>query len=269
MTGAARPLHTLLAAAALAALPIGACADDAISTDRPDFVESSDVVGRGHFQIETGFQSERSSVDGIRVRTRTTPTLLRLGVGDTIELRAETDGFAWSATDDPAGGPAVHARGYSDWSFGAKWHMQDGDEEKGTPSIAWLVHADVDTGSPAFRGSGVRPSLRLAVEWELPQEWSVGVMPGLVADKTDDGHRFTSGILAVTVGKGWSEKWHTFFEVAGQQLAARRDGGSVVTFDTGATYLVNDSLQVDFAISRGLTNTSPDFVWGVGLSARF
>jgi hypothetical protein len=268
MADARRPIHPYAAAAALL-LAGAAWADDTISTDRPDFVESSDVVGRGRFQIETGFQSERANIDGVKTRTRTTPTLLRVGVSDTLELRAETDGFAWGSAQDPSTGATEHARGFSDWSLGAKWHMQDGDDEKGTPSIAWLLHADLDTGSPAFRGRGVRPSLRLAAEWELPQDFSVGVMPGLVADQTTDGRHFTSGILAVTAGKAWTPQWRTFIEIAGQQLAARRYGGSVVTFDAGATYLVTHSVQLDVAVSRGLNDTSPDFVWGVGLSARF
>jgi hypothetical protein len=244
--------------------PVGAlAAEEAISTDRPDFVESSDVVGRGHFQIETGFQSERSSDAGITTRTRTTPTLLRFGVSDSIEMRLETDGYTHASSQ----GQSVN--GYSDLSLGAKWHQQDGDEEKGAPGIGWLAHLDIDTGSPAFRGNGVRPSLRMAAEWDLPHDYSIGVMPGIVADKTADGHRFAAGILAVTVGKQWAPAWRTFVEIAGQQIAAKKYGGSVVTFDAGATYLVNNSTQLDVAVSRGLNDTSPDFVWGVGLSIRF
>ena len=51
-------------------------AEEPISTDRPDFVESSDVVGKGRFQLETGFSSERNKADGVKERLTTTPTLL-------------------------------------------------------------------------------------------------------------------------------------------------------------------------------------------------
>jgi len=246
-----------------------AFAEEAISTDRPDFVESSEVVGRGHLQIETGFSSERNEADGIKTRLRSTPTLLRIGVSEAIELRVETDGYARSSTHETATGTTVHERGFSDVSLGAKWHMQDGDEATGAPGIAWLAHVDVDSGSPAFRGQGLRPSLRAVAEWELPQDFSIGVMPGLLLDKREDGGRYVAGIFAVTLGKSWSSDWRSFIELAGQQLASKKNGGSVVTFDAGVTYLVNQSLQLDASFSRGLTADTPDFQWGVGLSIRF
>jgi hypothetical protein len=266
------PLHIVrLIALALPWLTLAPVARgaEAISPDRPDFVESSDVVGKGHVQIETGFQSERDSASGIKTRTRTTPTLLRIGLNDALEFRVETDGLTLARSTDSALGASSTQRGWADVSLGLKWHVQDGDEEKGTPSMAWLAHVDLDTGSSAFRGQGVRPSLRFVAEWELPHEISVGVMPGIAMDRNADGKRFVVGMFAVTVSKAWTPAWHTFVELAGQQLAAKRNGGSVVTFDTGATYLVNDSLQVDVSLSRGLTPEAPDFQWGVGASFRF
>ncbi len=87
-----RLANTCLASLALLA-PLSAIAgDDGIVTDRPDFVESSNVVGRGRFQIETSVLAERDKSDGVRARTYSMPTLLRYGVGDVLELRLETDG---------------------------------------------------------------------------------------------------------------------------------------------------------------------------------
>jgi hypothetical protein len=259
----------LLVVALLGLSMLTAARADAISTDRPDVVESSDVVGRGRVQIETGFQSERDAEGGIRTRTRTTPTLLRIGIQDALELRLETDGLTLSRSDDAALGAGSSQRGWADVALGLKWHVQDADEATGVPGMAWLLHLDADTGSSAFRGQGIRPSLRFVGEWELAHEMSVGVMPGLVLDRNAAGGRFVAGILAITLGKGWTPAWRSFVELAGQQIASKRNGGSVVTFDAGATYLVNDSLQLDVSLSRGLTRESPDFAWGVGASFRF
>jgi len=259
-------LHVLCLVGLSMLAPVARAAD-AISTDRPDVVESSDVVGRGRVQIETGLQSERDVDGGITTRTRTTPTLLRIGIQDALELRIETDGRTLARSEAP--GASSGRVGWADVAFGVKWHVQDGDEAQGLPGMAWLLHLDADTGSSAFRGQGIRPSLRFVGEWDLPHEMSVGVMPGLVMDRNADGKRFVAGILAVTLGKVWTPAWRTFVELAGQQIASKSNGGSVVTFDAGATYLVNDSLQLDVSLSRGLTRESPDFAWGVGVSLRF
>ena len=244
-------------------------AEEPISTDRPDFVESSDVVGKGRFQLETGFASERNKADGVKERLSTTPTLLRFGVSDALEFRVETDGISRLRSEDTTTGITTRERGYADMAIGIKWHTQDGDADRGIPAMAWLLHADLETGSRAFRGDGVRPSLRAVAEWELPNEWSIGVMPGLFVDKNEDGDRYVGGIAAVTVGKSWTDRFKTFFELAGQQLASKKNGGNIATWDTGATYLINNDVQVDVSFSWGATKETPDFAWGVGLAVRF
>lgn len=260
--------HKLLVLAALCASAASAqAAEEAIATDRPDFVESSDVVGKGRFQIETSVAYERDESEGVRTRLYATPTLLRIGVSEDIELRFETDGALRLRTLEAGG--ETKERGYADLSIGAKWHMVDGDEATGKPGIAWLLHVDADSGSRAFRGQGWRPSLRMVAEWDLPQGFSAGVMPGVYKDRGDDGKSYTGGIFAVVVGKSLTEKLRGFVEWSGQALTTTRHGGSVVTGDVGLAYLLSNSVQVDTAASWGLNKTSPDFGWTVGLSVRF
>ncbi len=244
-----------------------AAAEDTIATDRPDVVESSDVVGRGRFQIETCLAYERDRSGGTRTRVRSTPTLLRVGVNDTWELRLETDGRLSATADDATG--RTHDRGYADVALGLKWHMQDGDEATARPGIAWLVHVDVDSGSAPFRGQGRRPSVRVVAEWDLPNDVSVGVMPGLFADRNVDGKRFVGGIVAAVASKSLTDRLRGFAELAASQLASRRNGGNVVTFDAGLAYLLTNDMQLDVAVARGLSKAAPDFAWTVGWSARF
>ena len=242
-------------------------AEEAIVTDRPDFVESSDVVGLGRFQLETGLTSDRHAQDGVTVRTLTTPTLFRYGIGETTELRLETDGYARERTRDAVAGTSTTASGRSDLSFGIKWHVLDGKDS--TPGVAWLLHVDTATGSKAFRGSGLRPSLRAAVEWDLPEDFSLGVMPGVYVDRNDAGKRFTGAIFAATLGKEWSPRWHSFVEIAGQQLTSRRNGGSVVTLDAGLAFVATPTLQFDIEVARGLSDAAPDLESGIGVSIKF
>jgi hypothetical protein len=258
-----RGLALLLGVSTLA----GAAEQDEIVTDRPDFVESSNVVGKGRFQIETSIAQERNKADGFRDRTWSTPTLLRFGLSDTLEFRIETDGRMRAISDNLATGARSTENGYADVSLGVKWHMAD--ENGMRPSLGILAHADLDTGSSQFRAPGKGGSLRLAAEWELPDEFSLGVMPGLAWQRDDDGERYTSAIFGIVLGKGWTDRFRTFVEYSAPQIARGRNGGSVTTFDVGAAYLVADNMQVDTAVSRGLNRNTPDWSWTVGFSIKF
>lgn len=255
---------------ALLTLPLLAHAadeKDQIVTDRPDFVESSNVVGAGRFQIETSFALERNKANGTRERTYSTPTLLRFGITDTLEARIETDGRMRTVTDDLATGARQTDNGYADVSLGVKWHFAD--EQGSRPSMGVLAHVDLDSGSAPFRAPGKGGSLRLAAEWELPGDLGLGVMPGIAWQRNDNGERYTSGIFGIVLGKEWSERFRTFVEYSAPQIARGRNGGSVSTFDIGGAYLVTDTVQVDTALSRGLNKNTPDWSWTVGLSIKF
>lgn len=242
-----------------------ACADEPISTDRPDFVESSATVGAGRWQLETSAAWERDRVDGATTTTWSTPTLLRVGLGEQWELRFETDGWQHARLLD--GGAAANASGMGDLALGVKYHIAHAGPAGA--SMAWLLHADLASGATRFAGHGVRPSLRLAAEWDLPHDDGLGVMAGVVHDSDDAGRRFDAGILAVTFGHAWTPRLRGFVEVAGQQLAARAHGGDIVTFDTGATWRLDTDTQLDVAASVGLSSPAPDRALTVGWSRRW
>src|SRR5262247_1179263 len=65
--------------------------DPELVTDRPDFTESSEVVGRGVLQVESGLTLEQPDDS---VRQVTLPQLLfRFGLGSRVELRLASDGY--------------------------------------------------------------------------------------------------------------------------------------------------------------------------------
>ncbi|MGE4088290.1 MAG: transporter [Immundisolibacter sp.] len=269
-SAAPRALKSTGAVAAAGALLLAAaCAQaDDIATDRPDFVESSDVVGKGVFQIETSFAYESDRNDGVRTRVRSTPTLLRYGISDTVELRAETDGYLHERVR--AGGVSDTESGAADASIGLKWHLQDGDAAGHRPALALLAHVDLESGSAAFRAPAEVPSLRVVAEWELPGDAAFGVMGGAAYDKDElRDDRYWSGILAATYSRPLIGALRGFVEVAGQALRGERRGGDVVTFDTGVTYALSSDTLVDLSVNLGLNEHTPDRAIGIGFSHRF
>jgi hypothetical protein len=262
-----RILLVALVTAATGFMTLAARAGGDIVTDRPDISESSEVVGAGRFQIETSMAWQRNKLAGVRERLTTTPTLLRYGLDDTLELRIETEGYSRLRTD--GGGGATTHSGMADMALGLKWHTRDGDEVNGQPSVAWLLHADLASGKTPFRGQGVRPSLRVVGEWELPDDWSVGVMPGLFVERNDLGKRYLGGLVAVTVGKAFSSAFRGYIELAAEQLAAPRNGGNSISMDGGVAYLLTPSMQVDASVKCGLSHAAPDASAALGFSVKF
>ena len=126
---------TLVAFMLLSLTPVGFAAED-LSTDRPDFVESSDVLDAGRFQLELGLSFERDREGGVRSRGRSTPALLRIGLGHSLEARIETDGLLRASSTDSSTHLGTRDHGAADVALGLKWHTSDGDEKAGTPSTA-------------------------------------------------------------------------------------------------------------------------------------
>jgi outer membrane receptor protein involved in Fe transport len=256
------PVRAVLLLAAFASAAASAD-DEGLSADRPDFVNGPDVMGPGRVQLEAGFIRQREHDGDTVVRTRSVPWLLRVGVGHDLELSV---GGAGPVREQASGSDPVE--GWSDLSLGLKIHWRDGDEH-GRPAIGALVQATLPTGAAPEHGRGVRPALYGLVQWDFGQGWSLGVMPGLIADTDDAGRRYAAGALAASLGKDFDGGLHGFVEIAGQHLASAAHGGSLLTFDTGVAWRVTPDLQLDFAVSKGLNSDSPDWQWGLGGALRF
>jgi len=155
----------------LFALPARAL--EPIDTDGPDFVESSEVVPKGHFQYEVDLTSVRNRRSATHRTTISTPTLLKYGAADKVELRIAPEGYV-----------------------------------RDTPS-----------GARQFKGSGIRPSLRSVITWDLPQDLALGLMPGIKYDSGEDGHRFTSAIFGAVLNKRFSDRIRAFVELSASQIA--------------------------------------------------
>lgn len=227
-------------------------------------MESSDVVGIGRQQIEVGFSLERFKTHTEETNTFTTPLLFRFGAGTNWEARIETDGWTSSSVKEPS--QTTKETGVSDIALGLKVHLQD---NRGlSPALAILIHLDIDSGTSQFRGNGIRPSLRTVAEWQLSDRTSLGLMPGIALDRNNK-HQFTSGILATTYGIQINSLMHGFLEIAAQQIAKNEDGGNIITYDSGISFLLTENTQVDTIISLGANKNSPDWSAGVGFSHRF
>ena len=252
-----------------AARPATAADKDVIITDRPDFVDSSLTVGTGRFQFEASVLFERKSAGGVHEKTYTAPTLLRYGFADAWEWRLESDWWRQVGISDSASGVATIERGFADLSPGVKWHTHDAGKEAGTPSVAIIVHATLPSGARAVRGHGVRPALKTVMEWELPHNFSIGMIPGIAYDTNEAGQRFVKGTMGVVLSRQWTEKFRALVEVFWPSIASTNNGGTVVNYKFAMAYLITNTVQIDIGAYLGWSKSSPDFAMTVGLSMKF
>lgn len=235
-----------------------------LSTDRPDFVESSQTVGRGVFQFELGAGRAQTDLSGGTWKQWGTPLLLRAGISKNWELRLETAGYL---RDEFRG---ETDSGFADTAFGAKWHSMDGGGVgSAKPSMGWLAHVDLGTGSKELRVAGAQPSLRGVAEWELTEKLGLGAMFGLRYNRSDDESRYTAGIFGAVLGYAFTDRFKGFLEFAAPQIASNDDGGNIQTWDAGVAYLITPDWQVDGAIVVGANSNSPDLAVFFGVSGRF
>jgi hypothetical protein len=256
-----------LAAAILAlSAPLAHADDDAINPDRPNVANSSQVVGAGRVQLEIGAQWDRQRDDDVHTRTLTTPTLLRIGLNDTLELRIDTDGRSIEHATAAADGTHTTSAGWADTAVGFKWHGAEQDGAR--PSLGLIGALTLPTGSTALRGKGARPQLDVPAEWDLSQGWSLAVMPGAGMDSDDNGKHYGYGVFAASLGKVFTERVHGFAELAAPQIARAGHGGSQTLVDAGVSYLVNKDCQLDAMVVHGLNRNTPDLSLAFGLSIR-
>jgi hypothetical protein len=258
-------LYTCLAAG-IFAVAAARADDDTINPDRPNVANSSQVVGARRVQLETGVQWDRQRDDDAHVRTLTTPTLLRIGLSDALELRVETAGRTIAHASDPATGAHTVSAGWADGAAGVKWHL--GDQDGMRPALGLIAEAALPTGSAALRGTGFRPSLNVPAEWDLGNDWSLGVMPGVGRDSDDTGSHYTYGVFAASLGKAFSERLHGFAELAAPQIARAAHGGTQPVLDAGTSWLVNRDCQLDAMVVHGLNKNTPGLSLAFGVSVR-
>jgi len=132
------------------------------------------------------------------------------------------------------------------------------------PSAAWMP----DIQAADAHNAALRPTMSLSGEWALPNDFSLGVMPGMAVDYTQ-GRRTSTGTLAVTLGKTWSPQWRTFVDMARDRMATLQIAGASTSVDAGITFVATPTTQIDFAVTRGLSDTAPPFQAGLGVSSSF
>lgn len=234
----------------------------AIGTDRPDAAEASTVVGKHHLQVETSFGFSQDREGRTTTRIYSFPTLFRFGIFDPLELRLEGEMFAWRMQTG-----SNTENGFNDIAVGAKAHFFENEGLR--PSLGGLFHLNVPTGRASFSANVAEPIMKVLADWELPADFSLGVNTGVdIPARDENGNKHARFLYAVSVGHAipfWPEKLRAFLETSGI-VPMQAHIPDENTLDTGLTFALTKTIQLDSFVQIGLSDAAPDFATGLGFS---
>jgi hypothetical protein len=233
-----------------------------IAPDRPGLGDSSSIVGRGVWQIESGWSFESAHEDGAVLHELALPlALFRFGITDRFELRASADGLLSDTSSSPG---SRRMSGGSDVEVGAKVKLFESTDAGFELSVLPIVSLPI--GSREFTSGGYDPMLEVAWTQQLPRGFELS---GTVtaASVSEDDHRFTQQILTVSLDRKLPVGWSGFAE-AFRASSFVRDGSAVWIVDAGATHKLGRQAQFDISAGRGITDSAPDWFVSAGISVR-
>lgn len=245
----------ILLYAVLALVACQAHAEDAPEFDRPGIGFSTSTVGKGVFVWEQGFpDASRDHSDGLTTTTWTADTLLRVGLGDTLEIQLGAD--SWSGLRLRGPGVRVQESGGGDGSVALKWAPTLADEQL---SLAFKAGASLPWGRVPLGDAGQNYDLGVTVALALRQDSSVALY---VDRQWGDG------------GSGWLLSPSYGFALR-PQLSVYVEGGYgtdaqyMRAAGAGVTWMVSPRVQLDASFLRGLDADTTDWQGGVGVSMYF
>lgn len=237
----------------------GGTASESLTTDRAEYTMTTDVVGTGVLQLETGFL--RESIPGASVVHAPVP-LLRIGLTRRLELRSGGDGVLWQT---PGSASAIgHSSGLSDMGVELKWKLVD--EHGYRPALALAPSVSTPVGRSGFTSGAYDPTLKLA--------WAKGLPKGFrssgnfnVSSFTEDASRFVQRAVSLCIEHNlplglvaYGENYNIW--------PRHRTAGRETMWNTGLFRGIGKNAQIDVEVARCFASAVPHWYVGAGFVIR-
>ncbi|QDS99163.1 transporter [Adhaeretor mobilis] len=247
--------------------------DERIETERHDFTQSAVTVGRGIFQIESGYSYFYNDAEGEIEDSHTGPEmLLRYGISEDIEVRLRWN-YVWQFID-----VSPDESGSEDLRYSIKLQMTRQLEESLLPTSALEVRGTAPTGGEAYSTGGVEFGLDYIYQWELTEGVTFAGSTGYAQNGNGDfglipdlptQENFNVLSQSAVLGMELSATNSMYIEWYGLYSDGLEDEIVVSIFNIGIDHYVTDDFVIDFRAGVGLSGDSDDFFTGVGGGYRF
>lgn len=243
--------------------------EEPLTTERPDFTNSSRTVGKGRVQLESGytFTTDRDPV--ARVTSHSYPeALLRIGLlTDWFEIQVGQNALSTrtAGTDGLA-----RASGLQDLYLATKFALT---EQSGwRPETAVTLQMSVPTAPRALSSGKVLPGLLYLYSWELvPDQISLGGSSVITGAVDGTGTTYVQLAQSLSLGYTLTDRLGAYTEWFMIAPAGADEPGVLPQhyFNSGLLYRVTPNFQLDARFGFGLNRAAADMFAGVGFAVRY
>lgn len=228
-----------------------------LSTDRPDTTESAYSVDKGRFQFETEIAA--FTRDGGEWTEYTLGEFnAKFGLTDCSDLQVVMPFYSHVRDGD---------EGYGDVEVRLKTNLWGNDS--GETAMALMPFVKIPTARTDHRSGDVEGGLIAPFAFSAPGAWFCAIMAevDLAADEDGSGYFFV-GLASATASHAITENTAGFFEIVGI-FPAEKSNENEAYFNTGMTWAITETSQLDGGVRVGLSCASTDIIPFVGMSSKF
>ena len=227
-----------------------------LSTDRPDTTESPYTVDAGHFQFE--MELATWARDGGESEFSFMELNAKAGLSDSTDLQIVLPLFT-----HVEGGE----EGFGDIEMRLKWNLWGNDS--GPTALALMPFIKLPTAHGNLGNDEFEGGLIVPLAFEGPAGWSCAVMAEVDLALDDDGDAYHPELLtSATASHDLNDCTAMFVELV-SILSAESSDAREAYFNTGLTWQLAETWQLDGGVRVGLTRASTDFTPFVGASTKF
>lgn len=227
-----------------------------LSTDRPDTTESPYTVDAGHYQFE--MELAAGERDGENTTYNLAELNAKVGLNPCTDLQFVLPFFTHEEGGD---------EGFGDMQLRLKRNLWGNDS--GTTALALMPYIKLPTANADLGNGEIEGGLIVPLAFEGPAGWSCAVMAEIDLTLDDDGSGYRPAFLnSATASHRITENSAAFFELV-SILSTDSDAHSEAYFNTGCTWGLTSTFQLDAGLRLGLTDASVGFTPFLGASVKY
>ena len=228
------------------------------SPDRPSRSDTPFTVPASYFQAEADFANYTNTGDQFQALDPT----LKYGLNDRVDGEIQFGGFV---SQRSAG---ARAESFGDIVIRLKLSVLGDDG--GDLSIAVIPYAKAPTAGAPIGNGEFEGGVNMPFLVTLPLDIGLTIEPEMAILKNAlNTRRQASFTGIINLGRKITGDLSSFVEMYDQIYSDRQSPGPTVTFDTGLSYAVTTTLQLDLGANFGLNGATPGVNIYSGIAARF